>query len=348
MKFDIALIPGDGIGPEVVDEGVKVLEKLQHTSDLSFNFQEFPQGADHYLDTGELIADEAMEELGEFDAALMGAVGDPRVKPGVLERGILLKIRFSFDQYINLRPIRLRDSKYTPLKNKSPEDIDMVVVRENTEGLYANSGGFLRKGTSEEVAIQEMVNTYHGVSRVIRYAYEYAAESGRNLTLCDKCNVLGYAHDLWQRCFQDIGEDFSGVKRDHVLVDALTMKMVRNPEELDVVVTSNMFGDIITDLGAELQGGMGMAVSANINPEGLSMFEPVHGSAPDIAGKGIANPLAAVLAAAFMVEELGAEKEAAKIRAAVDRALEEQQLTSDMEGELTTSEVGDFICSILE
>ncbi len=347
-EYNIALIPGDGIGPEVVAQGVKVLEKLAQISTLNFNFQEFPLGADHYLSTGELISPETKQDLADFDALYLGAVGDPRVKPGVLEHGILLDLRFSFDMYINLRPVKLLMEKFTPLKDTSPEDIDMLVVRENTEGLYAGSGGFLKKDTPQEVAVQEMINTYHGVERVIRYAYEYAARKEGKLTLCDKCNVLEYAHDLWQRVYKKVGEDFPAVEQDHILVDAMTMKMVRNPEIFDVVVTCNMFGDIITDLGAEIQGGMGLAVSGNINPEGVSMFEPVHGSAPDIAGEGKANPTAALLAAAMMVEVLGHRKEAEKIEKAVNNALTAGKTTEDMGGRLSTSEAGDYICSILE
>ncbi|GAB6138774.1 3-isopropylmalate dehydrogenase [Halanaerobaculum tunisiense] len=350
MTEKIALIPGDGIGPEVVSQGVKVLEKLEEVSDLDFEFKEFPLGADHYLETGELITDEVKAELEEFDAIYLGAVGDPRVEPGVLEHGILLDLRFSFDQYINLRPIRLYDSRFTPLKDKNPADIDMMIIRENTEGLYSGVGGFLKKDTEDEVATQEMVNTYKGVERVTRYAYDYAADQGPDtkLTLCDKSNVLTYAHDLWQRVFSELGAEYKSVEQDHMLVDAITMKLVRNPEDFDVVVTCNMFGDIITDLGAEIQGGMGLAVSGNINPEGVSMFEPVHGSAPDIAGENKANPLAAILAASMMVEILGYPEEAAQIEDAVQKSLQEDQTTPDMGGNLTTEQAGDQICSLLE
>lgn len=346
-EANIAVIPGDGIGPEVIDEGLKVLDKVTMGEDLKLNFTRFPLGAEHYLSTGETLSEETKADLEKYDAIYMGAVGDPRVEPGILEKGILLNIRFSFSQYINLRPIKLRHERYTPLKDKKPADIDIMVIRENTEGLYVDSGGFIRKNSEQEVAIQEMVNTYFGVSRVIDYAFNFAAKKDKKLTLCDKSNVLGYAHDLWQRVFAHKGEEFDRVECDHVLVDALAMKLVRTPEDLEVIVTCNMFGDIITDLGAELQGGMGMAVSANINPQGLSMFEPVHGSAPDIAGRGIANPLAAILAGAVMVEKLGYKKKADKIRRAVDRALKEEKITVDMNGELSTGEMGDYICSML-
>lgn len=348
-KKRIAVIGGDGIGPEVTKQGVKVLEKLSTITDLAFEFENFNVGADHYLETGDLVTDEVKADLTSFDAIYLGAVGDPRVKPGVLEHGILLDLRFSLDQYINLRPIKLLDSKFTPLKDKGPKDIDMMIVRENTEGLYAGVGGFFKKGTKDEVATQEMINTYKGVERVIRYAYEYAQKRNKEnkLTLCDKSNVLTYSHDLWQRVFKEVGEKYPKVNQHHMLVDAMTMKMVRNPEIFDVVVTCNMFGDIITDLGAEIQGGMGMAVSGNINPEGVSMFEPVHGSAPDIAGQNKANPLAALLAAAMMVEVLGNPKEAQMIQKAIDLSLAENQTTVDMGGKLTTDGVGDYICSVL-
>ena len=346
-EYDIAVIPGDGIGPEVVEEGAKVLKKAAEGSDLTLNFAEFPFGADHYLKSGEVLSDESREELGEYDAIYLGAVGDPRVDPGILEKGILLNLRFYFEQYVNLRPIRLRHERYSPLKGVEAGEIDMTVVRENTEGLYADSGGFLRRNTEQEVAVQEMVNTHHGVERVVEYAFEYAESRDDSLMLCDKSNVLGYAHDLWQRVFADLSEKYSGVEARHQYVDALTMKMVRDPGDIDTVVTCNLFGDIITDLGAELQGGMGMAVSANINPGGVSMFEPVHGSAPDIAGENAANPLAAILAAAAMMEELGDEEIADRIRSSVDRALAEERITVDMGGDLTTEEMGDFICSLL-
>ena len=345
----IAVIPGDGIGPEVTDEGVKVLKALAENADFNFEFEYFDLGADHYLETGELVTDEVKEELAEFDAIYLGAVGDPRVEPGVLEKGILLDLRFSFDQYINLRPIKLLDEDFTPLKDKTGEDVDFVVVRENTEGLYAGFGGILKKDTPDEVATQEMVNTRKGVERVIRYAFEYTQQrdDAKKLTVCDKRNVLTYAHGLWQRTFDDVAPDYSDVEPDHMLVDAMTMKMVRNPEDFDVVVTCNMFGDIITDLGAEIQGGMGLAVSGNINPDGVSMFEPVHGSAPDIAGQNIANPIAAILAAQMMVEVLGHSEEADKIEAAIKQSLADGKTTADMGGDLSTEEAGDYISSLL-
>jgi len=347
--LNIAVIGGDGIGPEVTDEGVKVLKKLSEVTNLSFKFKKFDLGAKRYLATGELVTDAVKEELKAYHAIYLGAIGDPKVKPGILEHGILLDLRFYFDQYINLRPIKLLDSKFTPLKNKGPEDINMMIIRENTEGLYAGVGGFFKKGSTDEIATQQMINTYKGVERVLRYAYDYAEKRSqrKKLTLCDKSNVLTYGHDLWQRVFKSVGEKFPKVEQDHILIDAMTMKMVRNPEVFDTVVTCNMFGDIITDLGAEIQGGMGMAVSGNVNPEGLSMFEPVHGSAPDIAGQNKANPLAAIMAAAMMVDVLGYPKESKKIDQAIKKALDEKQVTVDMGGTLTTTEAGDYICSVL-
>ncbi|ADL11762.1 3-isopropylmalate dehydrogenase [Acetohalobium arabaticum] len=347
--YKIAVIPGDGIGPEVTEEGIKVLEALAADSELEFEFEYFNLGADHYLETGELVTDEVKEELAQFDAIYLGAVGDPRVEPGVLEKGILLDLRFTFDQYINLRPIKLLNEDFTPLKDKAGGDIDFTVVRENTEGLYAGFGGVLKKDTPDEVATQEMVNTRKGVERVIRYAFDYVQDRDEvdKVTVCDKRNVLTYAHGLWQRAFDDVAKDYPEVEEDHMLVDAMTMKMVRNPEDFDVVVTCNMFGDIITDLGAEIQGGMGLAVSGNINPDGVSMFEPVHGSAPDIAGEDIANPTAAILAAAMMVEVLGHAEEADRIETAVQQALTDNKTTSDMGGDLSTAEAGDYISSLL-
>jgi 3-isopropylmalate dehydrogenase len=350
-KKKIAIIGGDGIGPEVVAQGLKVIEKLStNNRQLNLEFQEFNIGAENYLSTGDLLTDAVKSELETYDSIYFGAIGDPRVQPGVLERGILLDLRFSFDQYINLRPIKLLDPQLTPLKNKVERDINMMIVRENTEGLYAGIGGFLKKGTPDEVATQEMINTYKGVQRVIEYAYALTdrSETFEGLTLCDKSNVLTYAHDLWKRVFQQEAKKFTSVQAKHILVDAMTMKMVRNPEIFDVVVTCNMFGDIITDLGAEIQGGMGMAVSGNINPDGLSMFEPVHGSAPDIAHQNIANPIAAILAAGQMLEHLGYQQENKKIEEAIKLSLKNNQTTRDLGGDLSTSEVGDYICSVLE
>lgn len=344
----IALIPGDGIGKEVLREGIKVLEFFNGKKGLSVSFEEFDFGADRYLRTGELIPESELKKLETFDVIYLGAVGDPAVQPGILERGILLNLRFYFDQYVNLRPIKLYNERFTPLKNKGVEDINFVVVRENTEGLYAGLGGFLKKGTADEVATQEMISTRKGVDRIIKYAFEYAKKTGGKLTLCDKCNVLTYAHDLWQRAFKEMAGQYPEVKTDHYLVDAITMKMVREPEIFDVIVTCNLFGDIITDLGAEIQGGMGLAASGNINPETVSMFEPVHGSAPDIAGKNIANPLAAIMSAGMILEYLGYSEFNEKVDQAVKHALDNNMLTKDMGGDLSTSEAGDSIVEILK
>ena len=342
---NIAYIPGDGIGEEVTRQGIKVLEYFNDTRDLGLKFEKFDLGAERYLRTGEVLPDDVLNKLETFDSIYLGAVGDPRVKPGILEKGLLLKIRFYFDQYINLRPVKLYKKEFTPLKNKGIEDINFTVVRENTEGIYAGVGGFIKKDTPDEIATQEMISTRKGVDRIIKYAFEYAQEFGREpkLTVCDKSNVLTYAHDLWQRSFKEMGEKYPDVKKDHYLIDAITMKMVRNPEIFDIIVTCNIFGDIITDLGAEIQGGMGLAGSGNINPNSISMFEPVHGSAPDIAGQNIANPLAAVLAAAMMIQQLGHGDLAEKIEDAVKDALANDMLTGDCGGELSTDEVGDYL-----
>ncbi|MFP4660678.1 MAG: 3-isopropylmalate dehydrogenase [Halanaerobiales bacterium] len=344
----IALIPGDGIGKEVVREGMKVLNFFNDKEGLNFSFDEFDLGADRYLKTGELVPDEVLNELENFDAIYLGAVGDPSVQPGVLEKGILLKLRFYFDQYVNLRPVKLYNEKFTPLKHKTPDDINFMVVRENTEGIYAGVGGNMKINTPDEIATQEMISTRKGVDRIIKYAFEYAKETEGKLTVCDKSNVLTYAHGLWQRAFKDMAKKYPDVETDHYLIDAITMKMVRNPEIFDVIVTCNIFGDIITDLGAELQGGMGLAASGNINPDTVSMFEPVHGSAPDIAGQNIANPLAAIMSAGMIMEYLGHSELNDKVDNAVRKALNENILTKDMGGELSTSELGDELVKMLE
>ena len=342
----IAVIPGDGIGPEVVAQGLKIIEYF----DAKFKIEKFDIGAERYLAEGELITDEMLKKLETFDAIYLGAVGDPRVKPGVLEKGILLKLRFYFEQYINLRPVKLMKDEYSPLKDKGINEINFTVIRENTEGLYAGVGGFFKKNTVDEIATQEMIATRKGVERIIDYAFKFAQTNGdsQKVTLCDKSNVLTYAHDLWQRVFSEKSKQYSHVPTDHCLVDALTMKMVRNPEDFDIIVICNMFGDIVTDLAAELQGGMGLSASANINPDGVSMFEPVHGSAPDIAGENKANPIAAILAAAMMLKHFDLEQEANKVETAVQQALNENKLTVDMGGSLSTSEFGDYILKLVK
>lgn len=321
--YNIALLPGDGIGPEVLREGVKVLEAASSASDFKLTFERYDFGGDRYLKTGELLPDFAVQELRSMDAIYLGAIGHPEVPSGVLERGILLKLRFELDQYINLRPVKLFPGVPTPLKDKGPAEIDFVVVRENTEGLYLGLGGSFKKGTPDEVAVQEMLNTRKGVERCVRYAFDYAESRGRmkKLTLCDKANVLTYAHDLWRRVFAEVGEEYADVEKDFAFVDALCMWMVKNPEWFDIIVTCNMFGDIITDLGAMIQGGMGVAAGANINPEGVSMFEPIHGSAPKYAGKNVINPIATILAGQMLLDNIGEVAAADKIESAVKKVL---------------------------
>jgi len=344
--YKIAVIPGDGIGPEVIREGIKVLEAAASRGGFYFEWVHYDLGGERYLRTGETLPASVLEELKKVDAIYLGAIGHPDVKPGILEREILLRLRFELDQYINLRPVKLYPGVETPLKDKGPEDIDFVVVRENTEGLYAGVGGFLRKGTPYEVAIQISVNTRMGVERCIRFAFEYCKKRNkqRKLTLCGKTNVLTYAFDLWERTFHEIGEEYPDIQRDYAHVDALCMWMVKNPERFDVIVTDNMFGDIITDLGAIIQGGMGIAAGGNINPEGVSMFEPIGGSAPKYAGKNVANPLAAILAGKMMLEHLGEEKASEWIEKAVIKVTTKHMKSMDAgKMGLSTSEVGDLL-----
>ncbi len=311
--YKIAVLPGDGTGPEVVKEGVKVLKAASDKFGFKLDFTNFDFGGDRYLATGEVLPESASEELKQFDAIFLGAIGHPDVKPGILEKGILLKLRFDLDQYINLRPVKLYPGVPTPLKDKGPDEIDYVVVRENTGGLYTGIGGFTMKGTEHEVAVQSMVYNRHQVERCLRYAFDYTRKRNKRktLALCGKTNVLTYVYDLWERAFHEIGEkDYPDIKREYYHVDATCMWMVKNPEWFDVIVTGNMFGDIITDLGAITQGGMGIAAGGNVNPEGVSMFEPIGGSAPKYTGKNVINPLAAICCGIMMLEHLG-EKEAA-------------------------------------
>jgi len=350
MKKRIALIPGDGIGKEVIPEGVKVIKAAAEIEGAELEFVNFDFGADRYLKDGHVLDDSDLEKLKKFDAIYLGAVGDPRTPAGLLERGILLKLRFDLDLYLNERPIKLYDEKYCPLKDKKQEDIDFIVIRENTEDLYCGAGGFLRKDTPQEVATQEMIATRFGAERAIRYAFEVARKrnKAKTVALCDKSNVLTFAHNLWLRTFNDVAKEYPDIKTQHFYVDAICMKMVRNPEIFDVIVTPNMFGDIITDLGAEIQGGMGTAVSGNINPTTVSMFEPVHGSAPDIAGQGIANPIATVLAGAQMMDTLGFGSIANKMEKAVIKAMEDKETTGDMGGKLSTSQAGDILAKFVK
>ena len=306
--YKIAVIPGDGTGPEVVQEGIKVLNAAAGKFGFTLDFTSFDIGGKRYLDTGEVLPDSVLEELRLFDAIFLGAIGHPDVKPGILEKGILLGIRFELDQYINLRPVKLFPGVDSPLKNKGPEDIDYVVIRENTGGLYTGVGGTSMKGTPNEIANQTMVYSYFQVARCLRYAFEYTRKRNRRKTLAlsGKTNVLTYVFDLWERAFNEIGsQEYTDIKREYYHVDATCMWMVKNPEWFDVIVTNNMFGDIITDLGAMTQGGMGIAAGGNINPEGVSMFEPIGGSAPKYTGKNQINPLAAICAGALMLSELG-------------------------------------------
>jgi 3-isopropylmalate dehydrogenase len=345
--YNIAVLPGDGTGPEVVNEGIKVLKAASDKFGFKLNFEWFDFGGDRYLKTGEVLPDSAIEEFRKFDSIFLGAIGHPDVKPGILEKGILLKIRFDLDQYINLRPVKLYPGVPTPLKDKGPEDIDYVVVRENVGGLYTGVGGFTMKGTKDEVAIQSMVYNRMQVERCLRYAFEYTKKHGKKntLALCGKTNVLTYVYDLWERAFHEIGQkDFPEIKREYYHVDATCMWMVKNPEWFDVIVTGNMFGDIITDLGAITQGGMGIAAGGNINPNGVSMFEPIGGSAPKYTGKNIINPLASICCGIMMLEHLN-EDEAAKAIEKSVMYVTGNKIKDMGAGKMgySTSEVGDMI-----
>jgi 3-isopropylmalate dehydrogenase len=344
--YKIAVIGGDGTGPEVVAEGLKVLDAVNSKYGIKMEYTDFDFGGERYLRTGEVLPETAVSDLRQFDAIFLGAIGHPDVKPGILEKGILLKLRFELDQYINLRPVKLYPNVETPLKDKKPEDIDFVVVRENSEGLYTGSGGVLKKGTPDEVAIQTSINTRKGVERCLRYAFEYTRKRNKNktLTLCGKTNVLTFAFDLWERTFHEIGaKDYADIKREYAHVDATTMWMVKNPEWFDVIVTDNMFGDIITDLGAMVQGGMGIASGGNINPEGVSMFEPIGGSAPKYTGKNVINPMAAIGAAQMMLDILGEEKAAKDVEAAMVGVMQKMKSMSAGKMGYSTTEVGDMV-----
>ncbi len=345
--YNIAVIPGDGTGPEVVVEGIKVLNAVAGKFGFSLHFETFDYGGDRYLKTGEVLPESAPEEMRKFDAIFLGAIGHPDVKPGILEKGILLKLRFELDQYINLRPVKLYPGVPTPLKDKGPEHIDYVVVRENTGGLYTGIGGFNMKDTPDEVAVQSMVYNRKQVERCLRYAFEYTKKRNRRntLALCGKTNVLTYVYDLWERAFHEIGQkDYSNITREYYHVDATCMWMVKNPEWFDVIVTGNMFGDIITDLGAITQGGMGIAAGGNINPEGVSMFEPIGGSAPKYTGKNIINPLASIACGAMMLEHLGEDKAAVAVENAI-MDVTGNKLKDMGAGRMgySTTEVGDLV-----
>ncbi len=365
----IGVIAGDGVGPEVVREGLAVWDDVATLDGPRPELVNFDIGGERFLKTGEVLPDSVLEDLRKCDAIYLGAVGHPGVAPGILEKGILLRLRFAFHQYINLRPVKLFPGVETPIKGKGPDDIDMVVVRENNEDLYVGAGGFTYKGTPEEVAIQTSINTRAGVERCIRYAFDLARARGKArvfrgfaqadkdagkvglVTMVAKTNVLTFAHDLWNRAFNEVAADYPDIKTDYNHVDACCMRMVVAPERYDVIVTTNMFGDIITDLGAVLQGGMGLAASGNLNPKRTapSMFEPVHGSAPDIAGKGIANPVAAVLSLGMLLDHLDAPRGADAVRKAVAKVLAAgTPRTPDLGGKATTAEVGRAIRDALE
>jgi 3-isopropylmalate dehydrogenase len=349
--YKLATIPGDGTGPEVTAEAVKVLKAAAAKFGFNVDLTEYDLGGERYKRTGETLPDSVVGELRGYEAILLGAIGHPDVAPGILEKGILLKARFELDQYINLRPVKLYPGVDTPLKDKGPEHIDFLVIRENTEGLYTGMGGITYKGTPNEVATQIMCNTRMGVERCLRYAFEAARKRNKTktLTLVAKNNVLTYAHDLWWRAFHEVGQkDYPDIKRDYAHVDATCMWFVKNPEWFDTVVTCNMFGDIITDLGAMIQGGMGIAAGGNINPKGVSMFEPIGGSAPKYTGKGVINPLAAICSMQMMLDHLGETKAAAAVEQAVMKTTGEK-LKSMSAGKMgySTSEVGDLVAGFV-
>jgi 3-isopropylmalate dehydrogenase len=356
--YKIAVIPGDGTGPEVTDEAVKVLKIAADKFNFKVDLAEFDFGCERYKKTGETLPDSAVEELRKFDSILLGAIGHPDVAPGILEKGILLKARFELDQYINLRPVKLYPGVDTPLKDKGPDDIDFVVIRENTGDLYSGAGGFSLKGTQNEVAVQSAIYNRFQVDRCLKYAFEYARKYGKKargkgdkntLALCGKTNVLTYIYDLWERAFHEMGDaEYPDITREYYHVDATCMWMVKNPDWFDVIVTGNMFGDIITDLGAMVQGGMGIAAGGNINPEGVSMFEPIGGSAPKYTGKGVINPLAAICAMQMMLSTLGEEKAADAVEQAI-MFVTANKLQSLQAGRMgySTSQVGDLVAEKL-
>lgn len=345
----IAVIPGDGIGVEVMREATKVLRCVDEQVRLGIELTQWDLGAERYLATGVAITEEELAQLEtEYDAILLGALGDPRVPDNAHIRAILLGLRFRLDLYVNLRPVRLFDAGLSPLKNVTPDDLDLVIVRENTEGIYVGIGGNFKRGMPDEVALQEDVNTRKGVERIVRAAFERARSGGRHrVTLADKANAMPQVGDLWRRVFAEVGAEYPDLDREALYIDALALDLVRRPERYDVIVTSNLFGDILSDLAAALAGGLGLAPSANLHPGRCGLFEPVHGSAPDIAGTDRANPLAAILSVAMMLDDLGYAREADRIEQAVSRALALGRTTPDMGGELGTEAVGDWICDEL-
>jgi len=350
MHYQIAVLPGDGTGPEVVAEGLKVLEAAAARAGFTYDLTHYDFGAKRYLRTGELLPDGAIAEMRAHDAIFLGAIGHPDVAPGILEQGILLKARFELDLYINLRPVKLLPGVWTPIQDKGPADIDFVVVRENTEGLYASTGGFLKKDTPDEIAVQESINTRKGVERCVRYAYEYAARADRRgeLTLCGKTNVLTYAWDLWWRVFNELGEaDYPNIKRDYAHVDAIGMWFLKNPEWFDVIVTDNMFGDIITDLAAMIQGGLGVAAGGNLRPGEVGMFEPMGGSAPKYEGQNVINPLAAIAAAGMMLDFLGQPEAAGWVEQGMVHAISKMESLAAGGMGMGTSDVGDVVAGFV-
>ncbi len=349
-EYKIAVISGDGIGPEVIREGLKVIETVSEISGFNYSIKEYPYGSEHYLSTGELFPDSVLEEMKGFDAIYLGAIGDPRVEPGLVEHAIISSIRFKLDLYVNLRPIKAYADWLIPLKGKTAKDIDFIVVRENTEDLYTNIGGIFKKGTPDEVAVAQMIFTRKGVERAVRYAFELARSrnQGRKVTLVDKANAIR-AMDIWTRIFAEVGEEYPDIEKDHAYVDACCMWMIKNPEDFDVIVVNNIFGDIITDLGSMLQGGMGVAASGNIHPGRISMFEPIHGSAPKYKGQNRANPLAAIAAASMMLDYLGEHKASQAIETAVGELLRGGEIKDlSASSGLKTSEIGDMVVKKLK
>jgi 3-isopropylmalate dehydrogenase len=345
----VAVIPGDGIGKEVLTEAIKVIRATDALASTDIEFVEMDYGAEKYLTTKITMPDEQFEEFKkDYSAILMGAFGDPRVPGNEHAKDILLGTRFKLDLYVNFRPVKLLDEKFCPLKNKTVNDINFTVFRENTEGLYVGVGGIFKKNTPDEIAVQEEINTRKGVERIIRYAFEFAKQNGlKKVAMADKSNAMQFGHNLWYRCFFEVSKEFPSIQAKHFYIDALAMMMIRNPEEFEIIVTNNLFGDIITDIGAQLQGGMGLAASGNINPHSVSMFEPVHGSAPDIAGKNLANPVAAILTAEMMLRHLGFKRNADMIDRAVRVAIQKNKLTKELGGNCGTKECGDFVAEVI-
>ncbi len=344
----VAVVPGDGIGVEVTAEAVKVLGAASDVSGRSLALDTLPWGADHYLRTGITVPSDGYRSLAEHDAVLVGAFGDPRVPDNRHARDILLGTRTALDLYVNHRPVRLLDARLCPLKGRSVSDVDFVVFRENTEGLYAGVGGRFKVGTDDEVAIQAEINTYQGVHRIVRHAFEHAVSAGlTKVCMADKSNAMPDGHAVWQRVFRELAPQYPGVDARHLYIDALALLLVQDPSAFEVIVTNNLFGDIITDLGAALQGGLGVAASGNVHPGRTSMFEPVHGSAPPLAGKNVANPVGAMLSAAMMLSFLGRDDEAALVEGAVRRAVIERQGTTDIGGVLGTRETGDYVAAVV-